>query len=225
MVYMKEINQNPEQEPLIESLNQCWNNLCQRLDINNDQNSFNKIVENYSEEHRHYHTLKHIESCLKEFESVKEKINNPEAVELAIWYHDILYTIGENDNEEQSAKMAKDFCQKHNLSIDFSKEVVDHILATKHISPSNNQDSKYLADIDMSILGQSNEVFDNYERQIYKEYSNLYSKSEYQQGRIQFLKSISNKPIYLTDFFQNKYQEKAKSNIERDIESLHNYKV
>ncbi|HPT66084.1 MAG TPA: hypothetical protein PK257_02120 [Candidatus Woesebacteria bacterium] len=217
---MKEIGQNLEPEPLVEKLNKHWNDLCQRLNINKDQNSFNEIVKNYSESHRHYHNLKHIDNSLGEFELIKDKLNNPEAVELAIWYHDIVYNLYESDNEEQSAELAKTFCQKNNLSPDFTKQVEDHILFTKHTSLINNSDSQYLADIDMSILGKQPDIFDIYEKQIYKEYSTLYSKADYQKGRTKFFKTILKHPIYTTDFFKNRYEQAARDNIQRTINKL-----
>lgn len=197
-----------------------WNNLCQRLNISDDQESFKNIISHYSEPHRHYHTLNHINSCLQELEPIKASLNNPEAVELAIWYHDIIYTIGQSDNEEKSAKFAKEFCRKNNLSSFFTKQVENHILATKHISSSNDLDSQYLADIDMAILGQSSNIFDKYEDQVCQEYLTLYSKSDYQKGRKVFLETVLKNPIYSTDFFKNKYQQSAENNIKRVIVNL-----
>lgn len=45
----------------------------------------------YSKPSRVYHTLPHIVHCFLEFDSVKHFLKNPEAVELAIWFHDIVY--------------------------------------------------------------------------------------------------------------------------------------
>ncbi|MEI8067907.1 MAG: hypothetical protein WCG91_03095 [Candidatus Shapirobacteria bacterium] len=219
---MKEnkVVQTPESFLSKELLNSKWNSLCDRLNISNNKETFEDIISHYSEPHRHYHTLKHINNCLEELEPVRASLKDPEAVELAIWFHDIIYTIGNNDNEEKSAQLAKEFCQKNSLSLSFTKNVEDHILATKHISPSNNLDSQYLADIDMSILGKSSDVFDKYEKQIYQEYSSLYSKSDYQKGRKSFLETVLKNPIYSTDYFKNKYQQSAENNIKRSISNL-----
>ena len=42
------------------------------------------LVARYSEPQRAYHTLQHIENCLKEFEDVRHLANDPDAIELAI---------------------------------------------------------------------------------------------------------------------------------------------
>jgi predicted metal-dependent HD superfamily phosphohydrolase len=217
-----EVNNTNESTVLKETLRPKWNDLCHRLNISNNQDLFNDIANHYSEPHRAYHTIVHVDNCLKELNQIKPLLSNPEAVELAIWLHDIIYTIGKNDNEEKSAEFARGFCQKNNLSSDFTKQVETHILATKHISPSSDLDSQYLADIDMAILGQTPDIFDKYEEKIYLEYSTVYSKADYQKGRIDFLQTVLKNPIYLTDYFKNKYQQLAEDNIKRIISDLQN---
>lgn len=211
------INNINESFILKETLKAKWSNLCQRLNISDNLATFENLLNHYSEPPRAYHTLNHIHSCLQELDSVKSLLNNPEAVELAIWYHDIIYTIGQIDNEEKSAKIAVQFCQKNNLAPDFTKQVEEHILATKHSLAIDNSDSQYLADIDMSTLGKQADLFDKYEEQIHQEYLTLYSENDYQKGRIIFLETILEHRIYLTDFFNNKYEQTARNNIQRTL--------
>lgn len=199
--------------PINETLKKKWDNLCQRLEISNS--GFDEIINRYSEPHRYYHTLNHIGHCLGELAPVKSSLYIPEAVELAIWFHDIVYAIGNNDNEEKSAQIAKNFCQKNISTQALTRQVESHILATKHTYPSENLDSQYVADIDMSILGQSPDVFDRYETQIRQEFIPYFSPSDYQKGRANFLISLLNRPIYSTDFFRDKYESVAKQNIQR----------
>lgn len=206
-------NRNNETLPIVYSMKPRWDSLCQKLSI--PSIGFNEITNHYSESHRFYHNLNHINHCLNEFALVKSSLHIPEAVELAIWFHDIVYTIGNNDNEEKSAQIAKNFCQKNISTRAFAHQVESHILATKHVSLSENLDSQYLADIDMSILGQSPDVFDRYETQIRQEFIPYFSSSDYQNGRTNFFISLLDRPIYSTDFFRDKYESVARQNIQR----------
>jgi predicted metal-dependent HD superfamily phosphohydrolase len=203
-----------------ELLKNRWGGLCQRLNISNSQQFFNDINDHYSESHRHYHTLGHVNNCFKEFDLVKPLLDNPEAVELAIWFHDIIYDIGGKDNEERSAEMAVKFCQKNKLSENFTKEVKNHILATGNHTLSDNLDTNYLIDIDMSILGQPIEKMYEYEEQIYQEYSNIYTKKEYVIGRFGFLTSLKDHNVYKTDYFRDKYEQPCHDNVPMIIENL-----
>ncbi len=56
----------------------------------------------YSKPTRHYHTLKHLEEIYKELQS----FNLTPLLEFAIFYHDIVYDVKRDDNEEQSALLA-----------------------------------------------------------------------------------------------------------------------
>ena len=73
---------------------------------------FHQLVAMYSELHRHYHNQNHIANCLAEFDRVKSFVDNPPAVELAIWFHDAVYDPRAGDNEERSAELAKDWLKE-----------------------------------------------------------------------------------------------------------------
>ncbi len=127
---------------------------------------YQEIKEHYSESHRKYHNLEHINFCLDEFNSVNGLLEDPNTVEFAIWYHDIIYKLGCQLNEEESAKLA---CQRGLdawLGKLFSSKVKDLIIATKHDKVVQDNDTKYLLDIDLAILGQNDEMYDEYDRSI-----------------------------------------------------------
>ena len=44
------------------------------------------LVELYGEPHRHYHTLAHIRHCLRQFDLAAGLMDQPDAVELALWF-------------------------------------------------------------------------------------------------------------------------------------------
>ena len=67
-----------------------WMELGKALEIPEDiANEWWTIIETYySEKHRHYHTLAHIEDMFEKFDAVKHKLSQPEAVALAIFFHE-----------------------------------------------------------------------------------------------------------------------------------------
>lgn len=87
---------------------QHWLALWQRIGAHGDPHAvYNDLVTRYSESHRAYHTLAHIQHCLDEFEQVRHLIANPDAVELALWYHDAIYDTKAKDNEEKKRGACK----------------------------------------------------------------------------------------------------------------------
>ena len=117
------------------TLEQHWSALWQRLGVKGDTNAvYNDLFVRYSEPHRAYHTLKHIGHCLEELERVRHLASNPDAVELALWYHDVIYDTTAKDSEEQSATLAIEVARNASLPDNFGQLVANLIMATKHTS-------------------------------------------------------------------------------------------
>lgn len=200
---------------------QRWTSLWERIGAQgNASEVYNDLVARYSETHRAYHTLVHIGHCLDELEQVRELTTNPDAVELALWYHDAIYDTKAKDSEERSAELAIKMARGASLPDSFGQSVVNLIMATKHSESPTDPDVQLLVDVDLSILGQSEEKFDEYELQVRKEYEWV-AEDAFVAGRSAILKSFLDRPtIYSTQFFRNKYEMQARRNIARSLARL-----
>ena len=169
---------------------------------------------------RHYHNLEHIRHCLDLFEQTRNRFEDPEAVELAIWFHDSVYDPTQSDNEERSADWAADALRGCGASHAHIDRVRNLILATKHNAEPADNDARLLVDTDLAILGSDAEQFDAYERAIRKEYAHV-TDDAFARGRSQILEKFLARPqIYLTDCFRDKFEAKARRNIARSIAQL-----
>jgi len=200
---------------------QRWTALWKRLGARGDASTvYNDLATRYSEPHRAYHTLEHIGHCLDEFEQVRHLATNPEAVELALWYHDAIYDTKTKDSEEQSATFAIEVARNASLPDNFGQSVANLITATKHTSAPTDPDVQLLVDVDLSILGQSEDKFDEYERQVRKEYEWV-AENAFVAGRSTILKSfLDRSTIYSTQFFRDKYESQARANIAKSLARL-----
>jgi len=184
---------------------------------------FTKLQTVYSQPQRFYHNIKHIGNCLVDLDSAKHLTDRLDLVELAIWYHDVIYDTQAKDNEEKSAQLAYDVCMTAKLPEELAKEAAALILATKHRGVPDGMNARILVDVDLSILGKQVQEFDEYEKNIRKEYSWV-SEDQFKQGRSNilqmFLHRAKKDALYSTDFFRNKYEAQAKRNLQRSIDSL-----
>lgn len=177
------------------------------------------LVMHYSEPHRAYHTLVHIEHCYQEFDKVWVHAIDHRALELAIWYHDAFYDTRAKDNEEKSAGLAIEMCDKASLGDKFAKRVYDYIMATKHAQMMTEWDAQLMVDIDLAILGQPEERFDKYELEIRQEYSWV-PEDAFVRGRVEILRAFLSRPqIYSTKFFKH-YELQARDNLRRSLAKL-----
>lgn len=181
---------------------------------------YKPLVKKYDEEGRSFHDLTHINDCLDEFDEIKGFLKNPLEVELAIWYHDVIYNFLKKDNEEKSAEFFKKSFSNLFGYMPLLKNVSELILTTKDHIPSKNPDSGYLVDIDFYSLGVPFEVFVENTNKIRKEYK-YFSDADFKKGRIAFLESVLKKDrVYFTDYFHSKYEGRARDNMKKSIELL-----
>jgi predicted metal-dependent HD superfamily phosphohydrolase len=181
---------------------------------------YSVLVAHYTETHRAYHNLNHIDACLGELGSARQLTKNAEALEAAIWFHDVIYDTHAKDNEELSAALARATIKTAGLPDRFADTVSRLILATKHTSGSSEPDEALLIDVDLSILGQPAETFDEYERQIRAEYSWV-AKAVFAAGRAAILDLfLARDFIYSTEVFRKKYEARARANLRRSISHL-----
>lgn len=170
------------------------------------------LLDAYSEPQRHYHTIQHIVECLAFFHQIKNQLNDPIAVELAIWFHDAIYDPQAIDNEEKSAELIEQYCSQLFEKAQLQK-VYEWIIATKKHSPATDQDLNYLLDIDLAILGSSKRRFAEYEQQIQQEYSWV-DADLYRVKRAEVLNYfLEMKPLYQTEYFRDLLEVQAKYNL------------
>ena len=200
---------------------QRWMNLWKRIGARGDARAVHDdLVARYSEPHRAYHTLVHIGHCLDELEQVRQLAANPDALELALWYHDAIYDTRAKDNEERSAELALAAARNAALPDSFGKSMANLIAATKHTAIPADPDTRLLVDIDLAILGQPEDGFNEYERQIRREYEWV-AEEAFVAGRSTILKSFLHRSaIYSTPFFRSKYEALARRNIARSLARL-----
>jgi len=191
-------------------------NLCHRYcSDNNIVNPLYKdLLLNYTSKDRHYHNLEHIRSIFKALDGIELS----DALEFAIFYHDIIYDVESNKNEELSALFCKNALRKLDVSYHIIVKSIKIILDTKkHIATTT--DSKYMIDADLFVFANDYSEYRLTADKIRKEYL-IYSDKVYINGRIEFLKSLLNREkIYLTKEFK-KYENKARKNIYLEIQEL-----
>jgi len=171
------------------------------------------LAARYSEPHRAYHTLRHIEHCLEEFEGVRAAARDPVAVEMALWYHDAIYDPRRRDNEEQSALLAEGTASTAGLAPGFARRVGDLIRVSTHRKSASDPDGRLFADVDLAILGQPIEAFTEYEHQVRLEYAWV-PLEEFRAGRARILEAFLDRfSVYATPAFQEKYEKQARLNL------------
>jgi len=198
------------------------------LGLPENKGAFQELVTAYGESWRHYHTLAHIEDCLVHLDAVRDLLRSPEEVELALWFHDVVYDPRSKSNEFDSAVWLKDFLVSGDRPLVQVNRVYSHILATQYHYKVIDLDRQYMIDINLAILGSSEAQFHEFERTIRQEY-NWVPQAKYCRQRVEVLQSFFGyaehvnswrSPIYQTDYFRDHYEVMAEKNIKQAITNL-----
>ena len=206
----------------MKTVRQAWQKLSEEVPCSSDiwETHGEEVFSRYSEKGRHYHNLSHISQMLQTAEEYPTKIEDYRDFRLAIFYHDLIYSATRKDNELKSAEIAKERSLEIGLRPDRAENIFQLIMATRHQEDPKSNDSKYLVDIDLQILGESPGVYHIYTRKIRKEYA-IYPGFLYRKGRKKVLGAFLEKNrIYHTPEFFEKYEVQARKNLENEWASL-----
>jgi len=192
-------------------------NLCTGADISSaiSSKAWSLLESRYSESHRHYHNLRHIESMLEQLDRVDA---GNIALEFAIWFHDVVYDPKARDNEEQSAVLFETTLGGH-LDDGLTKDVLRLILATDHARENAGRDDEDLMrDIDLTILASSEDDYREYASSIRKEYAHV-PDEDFRKGRNAVLEHFLKDPIFATRSFSD-LESAARRNLESERNNL-----
>lgn len=195
-----------------------WQRMWEELGAQGNQQAlFNQLIAAYSERHRHYHTLQHLRECLQSFDAARTLAQRPAEVELALWFHDAVYDVHRDDNEERSAEWAAMAVRNAGLQDAVAQHVHALVMATKHKALPAGIDAQVLVDVDLAILGAAEARFDESDMQIRHEYAHV-PEAAFREGRCCVLRSFLERPrLYATEAFHQALEERARRNLARAI--------
>lgn len=191
-----------------------------KRDASLQEELWREISTAYSESGRKYHTLEHLDNLLRELSAVRELISDWNAVLFALFYHDVVYNVHKNTNEEKSAELAKERMKKIDVPASVIEKTFALILATKSHVKSDDTDCNLFTDADLSILGAPAERYAQYAQEIRGEYR-IYPDLIYKPGRRKVLHHfLEMERIFKTEHFFVLYEAQARVNLANELNTL-----
>lgn len=179
----------------------------------------------YAEPQRAYHTWDHIAALLRWFDQRAAHLNDPDAVFLAILFHDAIYDPRRKDNEALSSALlagtalpgfnATSIAQAVRLTDATSGHDIPGDLGD--LGAEEARDMAEFLDMDLSILGAAPEIFAAYDRAIRREYRHVPGLL-YGPARRRILKSFLERPaLYFSDWGRITFEASARANLKRKL--------
>jgi predicted metal-dependent HD superfamily phosphohydrolase len=178
------------------------------------------LVNAWSEPHRRYHDLAHLAAVLGLAGRLADAADDPDAVLLAAWYHDVAYDPERSDNEEVSAERAR--AGLRGLVPDERvDEVARLVLLTKGHDPEpGDANGAVLCDADLAVLASPPDAYAAYASAIRTEYGHL-SDAEFTAGRIAVLEHLLTLPaLYRLPAVADEWTPLARANMAAELTLL-----
>jgi predicted metal-dependent HD superfamily phosphohydrolase len=176
------------------------------------------LLARWSETHRKHHTVTHLHEMLDAIGLLADAgiEFDREAVELAAWFHDAIYEIGRDDNEDRSAELARELL----ASSPVRDEVARLVLVTKmHKVADDDVNAAVLSDADLSVLGSEALRYRAYATAVREEFADV-PDDVFKPARAQVLKALLDGPIFHTEPGRQRWEERARRNITEEIAEL-----
>ena len=176
----------------------------------------------YSSAGRFHHDPRHALACVRALDDYPGVIANQDALELALWFHDAAYCaqISARESRATSAEMLRREFQLLAGDLIDIKEACRLITATRHHREPQGRDEALAMDIDLLILACEEWRYDIYAGEIRKEHNHV-DEQTFRLQRVEYLRTfMRRKSIYWTRHFRKLHEERAQSNIERELSAL-----
>jgi len=177
------------------------------------------VVDAWSQPHRRYHDLAHLAAVLG-IVGALPGADDPDAVRLAAWYHDVAYEPDRIDNEQVSAERARVGLRGlvPDARIDEVARLV--LLTAGHDPEPDDANGAVLCDADLAVLAGPPDAYAAYASAVREEYGHL-SDAEFTTGRIAVLEHLLALPaLYRTPEAAQQWAERAAANLTAELTLL-----
>lgn len=180
---------------------------------------FQMLTDHYSAPGRHYHNLDHVNHCLGQGRLVTGLLPDTRALEIAIWFHDVVYDVQAGDNEARSATLFRQLAGPV-MAAALVDDVERLVLVTRAGRTPSQADEEYMVDIDLSSFGLPWAPFLADSLAVRAERSHL-TDDQYATRQSRMLTGLLRREaVFRTDLFRARYEDTARSNIARYLELI-----
>ena len=215
--------------PSISTALELWVDTCTMQQLPNDaiETWWGIILEEMQMPHRHWHGVRRLEELAKLFRWCQPEFRRPHAVAFALFFQNLVFDPLDGENELKSAKQFQTFSRTYeeNIAKEDSDEAYLMILRSKPFAPiAKGMPNDFLLYLDMLnfVYGAHRDMYVEYMHGVERETEErLGSRHRYCQWRHhRLVKAAMANPLYHTEKFRLKFDQKAKTNIRWEISLL-----
>ncbi len=173
----------------------------------------------YTEPHRRYHGVSHLDHCLRGLDLAATVAQDPDTLEVAIWFHDVINEPGAADNERRSAEVFSELAAPF-MAPARVRRICRLIMTTTHRERPEGGDERFIADIDLSSLAKPWPRFLADGEKLRAE-EPAKSDEDYFRAKVRFHRGLLQRArLFNTVPFQLRYEAQGRENLQRYLALL-----
>jgi predicted metal-dependent HD superfamily phosphohydrolase len=180
-----------------------------------------ELVRRYASVSRSYHDDRHLLEVLDAVDAMADEAANIDAVRLAAWFHDAVYDVRADDNEERSAELAETVLPAYDVDDVTVAEVARLVRLTETHDPhAGDANGEVLCDADLAILASDDSRYATYLEGVRAEYRHVDDRT-FAVGRAAVLREL----LGLTSMFRTAHgratwEQRARANVTCELDEL-----
>jgi predicted metal-dependent HD superfamily phosphohydrolase len=180
-----------------------------------------RLERRYGEPHRRYHDRRHLRDVLHTVDELGDHATDLEAVRWAAWFHDAVYDVHRDDNEERSARLAACELPEVGLAAGAVAEVARLVrLTAGHDPAADDANGAVLCDADLRVLAADDVRYEQYAADVRAEYAHV-PDEQFRLGRAAVLRSLlALDRLYRTDVAAARWEQRARANLTAELARL-----
>ncbi len=184
-----------------------------------------RLLGRYREPHRRYHTADHIATMLNALHEITAHCSpeavprDPEAVVLAMLFHDAVYDPAAPGNEEASAVLAGRCADELGWAPYRCGHVERLVMATAGHT-ADDPDSAALIDADLAVLAAGPSAYSAYALAVREEYHHV-GDEHWAAGRAVVLRGfLAREHVFCTEYMRMHADQRARANMAAELATL-----
>jgi predicted metal-dependent HD superfamily phosphohydrolase len=184
-----------------------------------------RLLGRYREPHRRYHTVDHVATVLNALQEITHHSSpeavprDPEAVVLAVLFHDVVYDPAAMGNEEASAVLAGRCADELGWAPYRCGHVERLVMATAGHT-ADDPDSAALIDADLAVLAAEPSAYTAYALAVREEYQHV-GDEHWAAGRAAVLRGfLAREHVFCTDYMRVHADQRARANMAAELATL-----
>ncbi|MEU4364350.1 hypothetical protein [Promicromonospora sp. NPDC023987] len=186
------------------------------------------LLDRWSDEHRHFHNLRHLAAVLHRVDELAEETHEPDLVRLAAWYHGAVFSsekkVAEASQGGEQSTASAILAHDELIDLGVPARAADRVAAlvnaiVRHAPDPADFDAAVLNDADLAMLAAEPQRYKEYKSAVRAEYAHI-PTDVYLQARIRVIERLlARKSLFLSPMGAA-WEAPARQNLDMELHRL-----